>query len=214
MKCEDINEYIDGFIDKRLIPDDLLSFERHVLACAECAEKLESAEALLSGLRNLPVEKPSAGFRQRVFAEVRRQHSDNHQKMHGFRFAAGFATAAVASLAIWFVSSVYVPDVQVEQPQMISVSMSESRTVSLLFDSQTDIQLVSLSIDLPANFELDGYPGRRELSWNTSLKKGQNILALPIMATGYGQGKLLAKLSYGEKIQEFSVVLRTDVDGA
>jgi hypothetical protein len=180
-----------------------------LLSAVNVPKKLKIARSLYSGLRNLTVEQPAPDFRQRVFAEVRRQHADKPGPSHGFRFAAGFATAALAGMAIWFVSSVYIPESMIEQPQMISVSVNKAQTVRLVFDSQTDIQLVNLSIDLPENVELDGYPGRKELSWNTSLKKGPNILALPILAIGQGQGELLAHLSYGDKSKEFRIVLKT-----
>ena len=122
------------------------------------------------------------------------------------------ATAAIASLVIWFVSSVFVTDTYVEQPQMIAVAMNQAQTVSLIFDSHTDIQLAKLRIDLPDNMELDGYPGRRELTWQTSLKKGQNILDLPIMAIGVGQGELLAQLNYDGTVKILRVVLKTIAD--
>ena len=60
--------------------------------------------------------------------------------------------------------------------------------------------------------ELDGYPGRRELAWQTSLKKGQNILDLPIMAIGVGQGELLAQLNYDGTVKILRVVLKTIAD--
>ena len=212
MQCTEINLQIDGFLDKQLNPSELLALEEHVSCCTECAEKLEMAKSLASGLRNQPLPHHTANFKKRVFAEVRRQHKDDRQRDHGYSFAAGFATAAIASLVIWFVSSVFVTDTYVEQPQMIAVAMNQAQTVSLIFDSHTDIQLAKLRIDLPDNMELDGYPGRRELTWQTSLKKGQNILDLPIMAIGVGQGELLAQLNYDGTVKILRVVLKTIAD--
>jgi hypothetical protein len=81
-----------------------------------------------------------------------------------------------------------------------------------MFDSFEDIQQVNLSIDLPENMDLNGYPGHKTLSWQTSLQKGQNVLALPIMAVSHGQGELLARLSYGEKVKIFRLVLKTSIN--
>jgi len=212
MQCTEINIQIDGFLDKQLNPEELLALEEHVSYCAECAEKLEIAKSLAIGLRNQPLPPHTAKFKQRVFAEVRSQYKENRQRDHGYSFAAGFATAAVASLVIWFVSSVFIADSYVEQPQMIAVAMNQAQTVSLIFDSPGDIQLAELKIDLPDNMELDGYPGRRELTWQTSLKKGQNILDLPVMAIGVGQGELLAELNYDGTVKILRVVLKTIAD--
>ena len=213
MKCSDINRHIDKFLDKQLVSEDLQAFEQHVSDCPECTGNLATAESILSGLQKLPVPQPSANFKQRVFSKVRTQHKDEHQHHPGFSFSTGFATAAIASLAIWLVTSVYIPDTLVEQPQTISISMNEAQIVRLVFDSQADIQQVNLSIDLPDNMQLDGYPGLSELSWQASLQKGQNVLALPIMATGYGQGELLAQVNYGDKVKIFRILLKTTVDG-
>lgn len=209
MNCTDINIHIDDWLDDQLSEQDRLAFDQHVSNCADCAAKLESARSLMLGLQNIAAPPPSANFERRVFAEVRRRHKESHR----FRFSAGFATAATASLAIWFASSVMIPEAVIEQPRMISVAMNEAQTVRLMFESQTDIEQVQLSVGLPDNMELDGYPGRRQLAWQTSLKKGENILALPIMAIEQGQGELVAELSYGDKVKTFRVVLKTGVDG-
>ncbi len=212
MKCEDIK--IDDYLDRRLMISEQLAVEQHIAKCSACASKLESAESLLLALRDLPLPAPSNNFEQRVFAEVRRQYKKQPRQQHRFNFASGFATAAVASLAIWFVSSIYIPEIQtIEQPASVSITMNQPQTVRLMFDSEKEIQLVKLSIDLPDNMELDGYPGRNSLSWQTSLHKGQNVLALPVMAVKSGEGELLARLSYGDKLKTFRLVLKTNMDG-
>ncbi len=214
MNCTDININIDRFLERELVSDDLIAFKQHIATCNECSAKLQAAQFILSGLQQLPVPPPSVDFEQRVFAEVRKQHKETQPQHHAFRFATGFATAALASLAIWLVSSTYFPDTIIEQPQVISVAMNQAQTVRLMFDSESDIERVNLSIDLPHNMQLEGYPGRNELSWQTRLQKGHNVLALPIMAIEAGQGELLARLSYGDKVKTLLIVLKTTVDGA
>ena len=210
MNCTDINTHIDDYLDAQLSQQDQLAFEQHVSKCADCRQDVELAKSILTDLKNLSIPQPSANFEQRVFAEVSRQHKDHHR----FTFATGFATAAVASLAIWFASTVMVPDALIEQPLMISVAMNQTQTVRLLFDSQIDIEQAKLSIDLPDNMQLDGYPGHRALSWQINLIKGQNILALPVMAIQHGRGELVAQVSYGDKVKTYRLVLMTAKNGA
>ena len=50
------------------------------------------------------------------------------------------------------------------------------------------------------------------MTWQTSLKKGQNILDLPVMAIGVGQGELLAQLNYDGTVKILRVVLKTIAD--
>jgi hypothetical protein len=210
MKCNDIN--IDDYLDKQLLLAEQLAYQQHFSNCSDCAMKLENAESLLTGLKSLVVPEPSANFENRVLAKVRKQHKESRQYNHSFSFASGFATAVVASLAIWFVSTLYEPVRQVEQLPVVSVMLNQAQTVRLMFDSYKDFQQVNLSIDLPENMDLNGYPGRKSLSWKTSLQKGQNVLALPIMAVSHGQGELLARLSYGEKVKLFRLVLKTSIN--
>ena len=214
MKCTDIKTHIDDYLDRTMPSEKKISFEQHVLGCEECAGRLKQARNILTELQSFSVPQPSANFEKRVFSEVRRQYKSESHWFDGFNFATGFATAAVASLAIWFVSSMYLPTTLLdEQPQMISLAMNHSQTVRLMFESDIDIQRASLSIHLPNNMELEGYPGRHSLAWSTNLQKGQNILALPIIAVEQGQGELFAQLSYGDTVKTFSVTLKTSLDG-
>jgi hypothetical protein len=161
----------------------------------------------------LPVEEASADFEEKVFAAVRSQYGARSGHS-GNRFIAGFATAMAASLALWFASTVYTPQFGEQAPQVINLAMNQARTVKLVFDAPTDLAEVTLSVELPENIELEGYTGQKQLVWQTSLNKGQNILALPITAIGYGQGELVAQLSYGDKTKQFHLVLKTAGDGA
>ncbi|MCP4078338.1 MAG: zf-HC2 domain-containing protein [Gammaproteobacteria bacterium] len=212
MKCKDIN--IDSYLDRELQFSEQQDHQQHFESCRDCATKLENAESLLMGLKSLTVPEPSKGFEYRVLTEVRRQHKKSPR--HGYRlsFASGFSTAVIASLAIWFVSTIYEPVRQVEQLPVVSVLLNQAQTVRLMFDSHKDIQQVKLSIVLPENMQLDGYPGRNTLAWQTSLHKGQNVLALPVVALAHGQGELLARLSYGEQEKVFRLVLKTSMNGA
>lgn len=212
MNCTDINTQMDDYLDDRLEPQARSAFDQHVAGCKACAAMLEQMQGLLHGLQQLPISEPSADFEQRVFNEIRRQH---RQPRVG-RFAAGFATAMAASLAIWFASSVYLPEMpgqSASQQATVSVALNQQQTVRLMFEAQSDIQQVSLSIDLPNNMQLAGYPGRKQLSWQTSLKKGSNVLALPVMAVDPGEGELVARLNYGDKSKTVRVLLKTMDDG-
>lgn len=209
MNCTEINNSIDDYLDDQLMQQDQLAFVQHIEHCTRCADRLKRCETLMEGLKDISIPEPSLSFEQRVLAEVHRQHKDSHR----YRFATGFTSAVAASLAIWFTSTVFMSGTMTDQPQAIAVAMNEVQTVRLMFDSHEDIQQVRLSIVLPQNMQLEGYPGNRELSWQTSLRKGENILALPIMAVEYGQGEMVATLNYGDKVKVLRVALKSGADG-
>ncbi len=205
MNCTDIKTHIDDYFDNRLSETEKRSFEQHVAACSECNYNYSVRRTMLQELKGISVPEPKAGFENRVFSEVRKQHREEHRN----RFAAGFVTAMAASVLLWFVSMIYLPQNINTQTEVISLALNDVQTVSLAFDAVNDIESVTLSIGLPQNVEIEGYPGKKSLAWTTRLQKGQNILALPVMAVDSGQGELIAQLSYGDKKQTFRIVLKT-----
>ena len=215
MNCTDLQTKIDDYLDGELSPEMQKAFTSHIDRCVSCQQSFEQIKALSHALKTLPVVEASPDFEARVFGEVRRQHAGRSDAVHfGNRFTTGFATAMAAGLALWFVSTVFFPQLDVKQPHAITVSLDQVRTVRLMFEAPADLDHVTLSVILPQNIELDGFAGQKQLVWQTSLKKGENILALPVTAIADGQGELIAELNYGEKTKQFRVVLKTVNNGA
>ncbi len=69
-----------------------------------------------------------------------------------------------------------------------------------------------MSLALPGNVELVGYGDRRELSWQTDLREGGNLLQLPLVARGTAKDELVASLSHGGTSKTFR--LKFEVDNA
>ncbi len=214
MKCTDIQKYLDDYLDDAMSLGEQKAVESHIEKCASCQHALQAQSTVRQALRSLPVDDASPEFEANVFAAVRSHYGTRSSKHSANRFVTGFATAMVASLALWFASTVSTPQFDVQTPQVVNLAMNQARTVKLMFDAPTDLAEVTLTVELPDNIELEGYTGQKQLVWQTSLNKGQNILALPVIAIGNGQGELVAKLSYGDKIQRFRIVLKTASDGA
>lgn len=209
MNCTDINTRLDDYLDGDVSALEKPLIEEHMANCNDCQNSLAEARVLRRALNNLPIVEPSKGFEQRVFQEVRRQHTDNVK----YKFTAGFVTAMAASLALWFASTVFIQQVPVDQPQTVMVALNDAHTVRLMFNAPKHIDQVTMSIGLPVHVELDGYPGKKELVWQTRLKKGQNILSLPLNVVATGEGELVAYLSYGDSSKKFRVILKTTGNG-
>jgi len=214
MKCTDVQKYLDDYLDDAMSLGEQKAVESHIEQCASCQQALRAQDAIRQALRTLPVDEASPDFEDRVFAEVRSHYGRRNKRHSSSRFVAGFATAMVAGLALWFTSTVFIPQIEQPSPQTVTVAMNQTRTVKLMFDAATDLASVTLKVELPDNIELEGYAGQKQLVWQTNLNKGQNILALPVMAIGNGQGELVAQLSYGDKTQRFRILLKTADNGA
>jgi anti-sigma factor (TIGR02949 family) len=209
MNCTDINQHIDGYLDRELSSLQAQAFDQHVSRCSECTEKVEAERQLRSVLQGMPVPPPSADFKKRVFARVREEYPREPQHHYAMPFATGFASVAVFGLTLWLMGGMQATDPVLEPAQLVTVAVNQSQSVRLVFDADSAIERAELSVDLPDNVRLAGYPGRNKLSWETSLQKGQNVLELPVQVTNEGRGELRTQLSYHNKVKSYQFVVDT-----
>jgi len=82
-------------------------------------------------------------------------------------------------------------------------ALEQSRTINLIFSSATALDSATLTVSLPEGIELVGFPGRREISWETSLQAGKNLLPLKLIALTPTGGELLARLEHDDRNRIF-----------
>jgi len=214
-------------------------FDVHRGSCEACQAVYEAEAALLIGLRKMPVPEPSANFEDRVLrAAIAQPGAQNigRQQRHGF--VLGFGSAAVAAMALWVVVGVFpeasspvstiadetlaansvptnaaatnsAPANDVHKP-VLSIALNQQQDIKLAFYSGESLKGAKITIRLPDNVALVGYPGRRQLSWTTNLKKGDNLLRLPVIATQIARGELTADIEYGDQLKTLTLGLETN----
>jgi hypothetical protein len=182
---------------------------------------------MLAGLRAMPVIGPAEGFVDRALHTAVQRNVAHHHR-HGF--LVGFGSAAVAALALWVVVGWFPGELptggsgantvasntgsqagsesSATMPEL-SIALNEQRDIKLAFYSGQDLKGARITIQVPDNVALVGYPGRRELSWETNLAKGDNTLRLPVLATQVARGELIANIQYGGQTKTLKVRLRT-----
>jgi len=69
------------------------------------------------------------------------------------------------------------------------------------------LQKATLTVSLPIGVELAGFPGQREISWETSLNEGRNLLPLKLIALTPAGGELLARLEHEDRDRVFRLQL-------
>lgn len=209
MKCFEIQTAFDSYLDGDLTPKESKIIETHLNSCAACKQDFDDAIQVRKVLNELPVVEPDTGFEQRVLAEVRRQYEGKDNSL----YAKGFATALVASLMLWFAGTVYFKfdgqTFNANKVSTVNITMNKVQTVRLMLDSPNDIKQVTLSLGLPENIRLKGHESEQRLEWQTSLTRGENILALPVKAIADGQGDMVARISYGSTVKQFEVRFKT-----
>jgi hypothetical protein len=215
MKCQNAKLILDEYLDGTLLTrqrDDLI---HHLDTCQACQRELAELENLRHHLREMPVEPARENFAIEAIAAAAGSDAHVAQKRPGFThwFGAGFAGALVAGLVLWGLGTIY-PPMQTQSPKAsFNIALYQPQKISLAFNAPADISNVTVSIELPEQFEVVGHAGRRLLSWKTNLKKGRNILTLPVVAKGEGKGVMIARLSRNKETKTLQVLLTTGKPG-
>jgi hypothetical protein len=91
----------------------------------------------------------------------------------------------------------------------VTIAMQQEHTVRLVFSSAQALDSATLTVSLPDGIELAGFPGQREITWQTSLQEGKNLLPLTLIALTPSGGEVLARLEHKDRNRTFR--LRVDV---
>jgi hypothetical protein len=172
--------------------------------------RITEEQELLDLLREYPVPRAEAGFYDRAL--VRAVHKGSRQQRNRWMLA-GFGSALAAGLAIWMITAVLMtapqlPDAGPAIPG-VSIALEREQTVRLVFSSAEALDSATLTVSLPDGIELAGFPGQREITWETSLEEGKNLLPLTLIALTPAGGELLARLEHNDRNRTFR--LRVDV---
>ena len=85
----------------------------------------------------------------------------------------------------------------------IAMTLEEPRTINLVFASASALDSATLTVILPEGIELAGFPGQREIAWQTSLVEGKNLLPLELIALTPAGGEVLARLEHKDRDRTF-----------
>lgn len=161
-------------------------------------------QALQALLKDYPVPDASEAFYDQALARATHEGFRRQRKRW---VMTGFGSAVAAGIALWFVGGFFLntPDIPATQPGIPGVTMTleEPRTVNLVFASATALDSAVLTVTLPDGIELAGFPGQREISWQTSLNEGKNLLPLELIAVSPIGGEILARLEHRDRNRTF-----------
>ena len=171
--------------------------------------KMQEQE-LLDMLKEYPVPEAEAGFYDRAL--IRAVHKGSRRQRNRWMLA-GFGSAIAAGLAIWVITAMLMttpqlPDAEPTIPG-VTIAMQQEHTVRLVFSSAQALDSATLTVSLPDGIELAGFPGQQEITWQTSLQEGKNLLPLTLIALTPAGGELLARLEHKDRNRTFR--LRVDV---
>ncbi len=209
MNCKQFQTQLDSYLDGELPARLQSQFELHANECECCRASIADARAIQEALRQMPAPPMRPGFASQAI-----RHAVSHHHHHRRGFVAGFSTALAASVVLaLFVGGFFPADNQPPglspAPEVI-ISMQQPQTVNLVFDVATAMENATLSIILPDNIEVVGFPGQHEITWQTSLQAGRNILPLPIKGIMHSNSTLIASIEQNGKKKSIRIPVRVD----
>ena len=207
MRCEDIVDLLDEHADTALTSAQREDVDAHLATCADCSSAWRTA-AMLRRHRALPTPVPSAALLTRIAAI--RQPTGVKKRVSPWASAVGGALAAGIALVAFDYYRAGV-DEGVRTVPSLTMSLNETRDVSVSIDSPQAFMDVEVRVLLAGGIELEGLRGRRELKWKTDLEPGINRLTLPIVASDSSGGRILIAVGHGDRRRAF--VIQIDVGG-
>ena len=202
-----VDDYLGGYLDQ----DTRQALEEHLEHCESCQAQFAQDKALRQRMQAQLIGQPKAGFADRVLARTVEHHQ--HQARHHWSFIGGAIAASVVIAVTSFVLRFAAP--QPEQAQQ-TLALNQVTRVALALDSREELKGATITLRLPDNVELKGFPGQHMISWKTDIDRGTNLLALPVKGVAAKNGLLVARLEYGNKSKEYKVELNVknqDVNG-
>jgi len=167
----------------------------------------QEIEALL---KDYPMPEATAGYFDKAL--VRATHEGSRRQRNRW-IMTGFGSAIAAGLALWLIGGFFITTPELPQAEAtipgISIALAEPRTINLVFASAEPLDAATLTVQLPPGIEMSGFPGQREVTWETSLAAGKNLLPLKLIATSPQGGEVFATLKHDDRGRTFR--LRVDV---
>jgi hypothetical protein len=161
-------------------------------------------QEILALLKDYPMPEATAGYFDQ--AVVRATHEGSRRQRNRW-LVTGFGSAIAAGLALWMIGGFFLttPDLPQANPTIpgITMTLEEPRTINLVFASAEPLDAATLTVQLPPGIEMSGFPGQREVTWETSLAAGKNLLPLKLIATSPLGGEVLAILRHNDRGRTF-----------
>jgi len=204
MNCEITQALLD--VPASEIPDaTMVQVQTHLETCPACSKAWRMKRLLSASLKASPTPFLPEGAADRLLARV--FAADAQRRRRRTAVSVGLAAILVLGLVLGFTLNEFVtpaPDYALRGGKLILQS-ERPTTVGVAFDAGSTLKNVRFTIDLPVGMQVADQPGLRHLSWVGELRKGQNLLRLPVIAHAGTAGLLTAELSQGGGRRTFSV---------
>ncbi|HKY91481.1 MAG TPA: zf-HC2 domain-containing protein [Nevskiaceae bacterium] len=216
--CTRFRRHLGDWLDGQLAEIEAGEQVTHAAGCPDCAGTLAAERRLRAQLRDLRVPPMRPGLPGQLFRHVRELHGVRApDRRRDAVFALGGAAAASLLLAAILAARgpVFLPHAPTSvagtpvSMETVSLSPGDVEVVALRIEAPRDFANVRFSIELPDQVWLADQPGLRVVAWDGALRKGENVLELPLVAQPGATGTLVAAVAWGDFQQRLQTKLTT-----
>lgn len=203
MNCKIILTELDDFLDDGLKPAQHEQMRVHLSECDSCHQAWQQELQFRQVLKEHAIPTPDLGLEERAFAKI----PSKAERSHKNAFVAGFSGAMAAGIMILIAAAMFFNPVTQTTVPNITLTMHQSKKVQMVFDVPEMVANATFSLKVPSHIQIAGKSGLHQIEWQTALKKGKNLLSLPIVATAANSGELIAEIRYGDQVKTFRLKL-------
>ena len=196
MNCDQVKALLNTYIDQSLSADAATALETHCADCNACSRELDALLRQKQTLASLPAVELDHEVKRRLIdtAVKAAEGSDVEAKTTimptvVYRFAA----AAMISAIALFAAMPYISTPESGGDYMVMVS-DQVQTITVAIESEQAIDTVKMHVELSDNLELKGFGSKRQVNWDAGLKKGVNVISLPIIGIAQGEGDITTRV--------------------
>lgn len=205
MNCERFGSSLHDWLDGGRDAACAAALEGHARRCPACRALLADERLRRTALRQLPVPPARPGFASEAMQVARLADRNWRRQLrrHDMRLAAIAASAALAVVAFALLRQQYLAparSVAAAEPEAIhtyALTAGQVQSLRLKIEAPRDFEGVRFSVELPDHVSLADQPGIRSMTWEGSLRKGANVLELPLLAQAGAAGRVATRVSWG-----------------
>lgn len=204
MNCQAANNLLQDFIDGRLTGPESELISVHLKRCSACSVKYQDSLAVVELLKEVRVPPAFPDFPARALKLATNSTVPAANKR--LPYVAG--SIAVSVIVLFILLSVMINPVPDDSRTPIVLIGDEVRTIKVAIESAHAVDSIKMTIVLTDNLEISGYQNQKNISWNTRLEKGTNIIALPVSAIAQGNGEITTRVGLRDREKVFKIKTR------
>ena len=120
-----------------------------------------------------------------------------------------FGGAVAAGVVGWMILGQPMDTAGIDQAPIagLSFTIGVPKTIRFSINSANELTNAKLFVSLPEGVEVVGFDLQSEIDWMTTIKKGPNILELPIVVYSGTGGTILARVEHENRTKTFEFTI-------